>query len=116
MSRETYMQAVLATKIDCAIGAVVTGIVLILEFIAIVENRHQGYDLSKAQKRWRIHLAGATFTAFVLFQLDGALTWYDWTGQDKSCRDIQIPHVLLYIIAKQFTYLFLYGEFNIVDD
>lgn len=101
-----------------AVGVILLGTILFLESYTLWESRKKGtcMDLSVLSQRWRIPLVLATFISFILMILDGTLTWHQWLGQDVSCAAIQIPHILLYCLAKQFMYLFLYERAKIVHD
>lgn len=75
---------------------------------------HAKLSCTNPMRRWRIHLLLACLFSTAVSVMDGSLTWLNWTGYDEACRNITIPHVLFYIIAKQFLYLFLFDRAKIV--
>jgi hypothetical protein len=105
----------LALLVNTSIGTTVTGILVLLGFLSLIENRKK-LEIVHAKNRWRISLFATALFSFVVFILDGTLVWISWTGHEEECRTITIPHLLFYLFEKQGMYLFLYDRAKIVHE
>ena len=77
---DALLVAAHAVSINCIVGAVLTGVIFVLEMISMFENR-KSLSLRAVNKRWRIPLATCTFCAFLVYILDGVLVWRNWNGK-----------------------------------
>jgi hypothetical protein len=107
--------AISAFYIHTCIGACLTGVLLLCDCISVYENRTRVH-LKQAHARWRISLLAVSLFAFIVFLMDGALVWFNWTGNEVGCARITIPHVLFYFFQKQAMYSFLYDRAKIVHE
>ena len=106
--RPAMQQAIYATVINCAIGAIITGTLFIGDLISLWENR-KTVSFRTAHTRWRLSLGACAMFSFIVFALDGALVWRSWKGDETGCAAITVPHVLFYFFEKQSVSRWIYA-------
>ena len=97
------------------IGAIVVGVLFLCEVLSMNER---WATLRKKENRTTLYSALSLMAVTVMgfwVEINGAMLWWiDWTSIPNVCNDYIYTVTLVYVVMKQFTYLFLFERLKIV--
>jgi hypothetical protein len=105
----------IALKVSVTIGYTVLLILLSLSGYSFIEHRKE-ITFQDPRRRWRVSLFLSCLCASCEFTLFMPMIWYSWVPgvQDDICGGLDKFGAILYMLEKQFLYLFLYDRAKMV--